>query len=89
MLAAAAASDLGGEGREIQRLISEGAKVPSALELGLYRLPLIHRDDGFVSILDEVLWKLAVILSAVFGDGVFAVFLLEKHVPCVGECLLG
>lgn len=49
VLAAAAASDLGGEGREIQRLISEGAKVPSALELGLYRLPLIHRDDGFVS----------------------------------------
>ena len=38
-----------------------------------------------MSVLDEVLWKLAVILSAVFGDGVFAVFLLEKHVPGVGD----
>ena len=38
-----------------------------------------------MGILDEVLWKLAVILSAVFGDGVFAVFFLEKHVPGVGD----
>ena len=38
-----------------------------------------------MSVLDEVLWKLAVILSAVFGDGVFAVFLLEKHVPGVSD----
>ena len=38
-----------------------------------------------MSVLDEVLWKLAVILSAVFGNGVFAVFLLEKHVPGVGD----
>lgn len=85
VLSAAAAGDLGGESRELQRLVSEGAKVPSALELGLYCLPFSHRDNRLVGVLDEILWQLTVILSAVLGDRVFAVFLLEKHVPGVGD----
>ena len=85
VFSAAAAGDLGGESRELQRLVSEGAKVPSALELGLYCLPFVHRDNCLVGVLDEILRQLTVILSAVFGDRVFAVFLLEKHIPGVGD----
>ena len=61
VFSAAAACDFGGESREVQRLVPEGAKVPSALELGLYRLPFIHRDNRLVGVLDEILRHLTVL----------------------------
>ena len=38
-----------------------------------------------MSVFDKILWHLAVILPTVLGDRVFTVFLLEEHVPGVGD----
>lgn len=46
----------------VERLISKGAEVPPPFELSLDSLPFLHRDDGFVGVLHEILRQFAAVL---------------------------
>ena len=55
-LPAVTAFDFPCEAVEVEGLVSEDPKVSSAFELCLDCLPFVHRNDGFVGALYEILW---------------------------------
>ena len=84
-LSAVTALDFPCEAVDIEGFISEHTQVFSAFEFCLDCLPFVHRDDGFVGILNEILWQFATVLFPLLGDGIKAVFFVEEHIARVGN----
>lgn len=84
MFAADAAGDFGGEGCQVQRLISQRSQIASAFEFRLDLLKFFQGNYGFMGILHKKLWQYTTVLLALLGDGIHDELLLKKHVPRVG-----
>ena len=76
-LSAPTALNLAGKAGGIDAPVCQCAKLPAARFFGLHRLINLHRDDGLVRVLHEILRQLSTVDFAFFADGVRHIFLLE------------
>ena len=78
------AFDFRGEAAGVDAPVCQSAELPPPRNLSLHRLIGLHRDDGLVGILYEILRQFTVVLAGLFTDGVKRIFLLKEQVPGVG-----
>lgn len=79
------AFDFRGEAAGVDAPVGQSAELTPPCNLSLHCLIGLHRDDGLVGVLHEILRKLPMVLAGLFADGVKGVFLLEEQVPGVGD----
>ena len=82
---AEAAFDFRGEAAGVDAPVGQSPELPPPCNLSLHRLISLHRDDGLVGVLHEILRQLTVVFARLFADGVKRVFLLEQQVPGIGD----
>ena len=84
-LSAPTALDFAGKAGGIDAPVCQSPKLPAARFLGLHRLVDLHRDDGFVGVLHEILRQLPTVNFAFLADGVLHIFLLEQKVARISD----
>src|SRR5699024_11814381 len=84
-LSAPTALDFAGKAGGIDAPVCQSPKLPAARFLGLHRLVDLHRDDGFVGVLHEILRQLPTVNFAFLADGGLHIFLLEQQVARISE----
>lgn len=84
-LSAPTALDFAGKAGGIDAPVCQSPKLPAARFLDLHRLVDLHRDDGFVGVLHEILRQLPTVNFAFLADGVLHIFLLEQKVARISD----
>ena len=79
-LSAPTALDLAGKAGGVDAPVCQSPKLPAARFFGLHRLVDVHRDDGLVGVLHEILRQLSAVDPAFLADGIRHIFLLEQKV---------